>query len=274
MIEPTWQSKDGNVQLYLADCQAVLPLLSVGCVDAVITDPPYLSTDLHFDRVGMSLRWIDELLVSVMSNGYLALFAPILIQSAVAKVWSLRFTGCWLKEKGGMRTHSAKKPMNQWELYAVYAHPLHKISNLTWNHVFLPAKTYRKIQHNLGYKRGGKDQLDRSNTSTWTQEGYESINNGKRYQTDVIQGNTKGSMLIDERTEHPTQKPLNVMRTLVEWLTNPNDIVIDPFMGSGTTGVAAVMMGRKFIGIEISPEYFRISCKRIQEAQMQLRLDI
>lgn len=67
---------------------------------------------------------------------------------------------------------------------------------------------------------------------------------------------------------HPTQKPLAVMKWVID-LCPKADIILDPFMGSGTTGVAAVQMGRKFIGIEREPRYFDIACERISRAQAQ-----
>ena len=67
--------------------------------------------------------------------------------------------------------------------------------------------------------------------------------------------------------EHPTQKPLSLMKWCIEQCKNNPDTILDPFMGSGTTGVAAVQMGRKFIGIEREPKYFAIACKRIEDAQ-------
>jgi len=70
----------------------------------------------------------------------------------------------------------------------------------------------------------------------------------------------------NEERYHPTQKPLEVMKWVIE-LCPKADIILDPFMGSGTTGVAAVQMGRKFIGIECEPKYFEIACKRIEDAQ-------
>lgn len=69
--------------------------------------------------------------------------------------------------------------------------------------------------------------------------------------------------------EHPTQKPLALMKWCVELLPSDSNTILDPFMGSGTTGVAAVQMGRKFIGIEREPKYFDIACKRIEDAQRQ-----
>jgi site-specific DNA-methyltransferase (adenine-specific)/modification methylase len=71
-----------------------------------------------------------------------------------------------------------------------------------------------------------------------------------------------------ERIGHPTQKPLALMKWCIEQAGNPERI-LDPFMGSGTTGVAAIQMGRKFIGIEREPKYFEIACKRIEQATKQ-----
>ena len=77
-------------------------------------------------------------------------------------------------------------------------------------------------------------------------------------------GDTKGNRV------HPTQKPIEVMRWSIEQTkTRPNDLILDPFMGSGTTGVAAVKLGRRFIGIEIDPGYFEIAKRRISEALAQ-----
>jgi DNA modification methylase len=71
------------------------------------------------------------------------------------------------------------------------------------------------------------------------------------------------------KREHPTQKPRELMKWCIEQLP-PNALkIIDPFMGSGTTGVAAVKLGRQFIGIEIEPKYFDIACRRVAEALKQ-----
>jgi site-specific DNA-methyltransferase (adenine-specific)/modification methylase len=73
----------------------------------------------------------------------------------------------------------------------------------------------------------------------------------------------------EQRGDHPTQKPIGVMKWAIGHLPEPSSTILDPFMGSGTTGVAAVQMGRKFIGIEREPKYFDIACKRIEDAQRQ-----
>ena len=78
--------------------------------------------------------------------------------------------------------------------------------------------------------------------------------------------------LASEGKQHPTQKP----RALMEWclihVPSAAKIVLDPFMGTGTTGVACVNLGRSFVGIERDPDYFDIACRRIEEAGKQPRL--
>lgn len=69
--------------------------------------------------------------------------------------------------------------------------------------------------------------------------------------------------------EHPTEKPRRLMAEILDDFTNEGDTILDPFAGSGTTGVAAVRMARDFIGIEQDPRYFEIMCKRIEDAQRQ-----
>jgi DNA modification methylase len=74
--------------------------------------------------------------------------------------------------------------------------------------------------------------------------------------------------LMMDGTQHPTQKPVRLMAWCIKQAGDPESI-LDPFMGSGTTGVACAQLGRKFIGIEIEPRYFDIACKRIEDAYRQ-----
>jgi len=73
----------------------------------------------------------------------------------------------------------------------------------------------------------------------------------------------------DDVREHPTQKPVGVMEWCIGHLPESTETILDPFMGSGTTGVACVKLGRKFIGIELDEKYFDIACRRIEEAYKQ-----
>lgn len=73
----------------------------------------------------------------------------------------------------------------------------------------------------------------------------------------------------EPRGDHPTQKPIGVMRWCLGQLPAPCETILDSFMGSGTTGVACVQLGHSFIGIEIEPGYFDIACRRIEQAYAQ-----
>lgn len=72
--------------------------------------------------------------------------------------------------------------------------------------------------------------------------------------------------------EHPTQKPIRLMAWSIGQIKTSPKLILDPFMGSGTTGVAALQLGRKFIGIEIEEKYFDIACRRVDAASRQGRL--
>jgi len=70
-----------------------------------------------------------------------------------------------------------------------------------------------------------------------------------------------------ERTKHPTQKSLILMENLISIHTNENDLILDPFMGSGTTGVASINLNRRFIGVELDAESFKIATERLENAE-------
>ena len=96
--------------------------------------------------------------------------------------------------------------------------------------------------------------------AAWCGQGYSRWNGGGRVGTFTHNKNTGG------KHEHETQKPLPLMSELVELFSNRGDLVCDPFMGSATTGVAAVKLGRRFVGIEREERYFDLSCRRVSDA--------
>lgn len=80
---------------------------------------------------------------------------------------------------------------------------------------------------------------------------------------------TKGA---DGKNIHDSEKPVSLMSILIENSSNENEVILDPFMGSGSTGVACVNTNRNFIGIELNEEYFKIAEKRLKDAQSNLKL--
>jgi len=76
----------------------------------------------------------------------------------------------------------------------------------------------------------------------------------------------------EPRGDHPTQKPIGIMEWCISHLPDGTQTILDPFMGSGTTGVACMNLQRKFVGIEREQKYFDIACKRIEQSQKQIRM--
>jgi len=93
--------------------------------------------------------------------------------------------------------------------------------------------------------------------------------NIKRKSVKLLEFEYNGLIGKREKRVHPTQKPYEVMRWCIERLPKETETILDPFMGSGTTGVACAKLGRKFIGIELEPKYFDIACQRIEDAYKQ-----
>ena len=109
-----------------------------------------------------------------------------------------------------------------------------------------------------------------------TRWGFSSVNPILYYGKDPFlsrgMGSRPNSWLVSEIAEangHPCPKPIGWMLKVVTRVSFPGESILDPFMGSGTTGVACARLGRKFIGIEIEPKYFDIACRRIEEAYRQ-----
>ena len=82
-------------------------------------------------------------------------------------------------------------------------------------------------------------------------------------------GNTPDNKRNPVKNIHPTVKPTELMRYLCRLVTPQGGVVLDPFMGSGSTGKAAVMSGYEFVGVEMDEEYFEIACARVEAAQKQ-----
>lgn len=252
-------------QIIKGDCFDVMQQFPDGIFDAIITDPPYMSTDLHFDKKGFDVdKWVEECIRVLKKNGYLISFGSIPLLGQISLSVPLRWSGYWLKSCPVIRTHNAKKPMSKGEPYSVFAHPNHSIPMLTFNKITIPGKPYRTVQRNRGYRRKSSDSIDRACTNGWTNDGYIKENLGVRFQTDVLEGHSKNRMKRSERTAHPTQKPISIMSTLIRMCTNENDLILDPFAGSGTLALACLETDRRYVCIEKDDNYFKIIEDRIE----------
>jgi site-specific DNA-methyltransferase (adenine-specific) len=232
----------GGCELYLADCRDVLPL--VDGMNAVITDPPY-EVEAHAKGRRFSGRQAD----GFRSVEYGALdFAPMTddLRAEVSRLCVARCSG-WLL------AFCQAEAVGAWRDCLADAGASYRRS-MIW---VKPdgAPQFTGDRPGMGYE---------SIVASWCGPGKSAWNGGGRH--GVFHHPSRDA---NEPRQHPTQKPVALMRELVQLVSDPGDLVLDPFMGSGTTGVACVQLGRRFIGIEIDERHFNTACRRISEACRQ-----
>ncbi len=257
-MSSTWQS--GDVTLYLGDCLDILPTLESGSVDAVVTDPPYGHNNNNGDLIH---RWEAALgkgphgeARAIANDGVEAneLFRVVLPEY----VRLLRPGCCCCCCCGG--GGGPDPQFARWSLWIDETPGLNFKQMVVWD----------KGPMGMGwhYRRSYETVLVAQRTGAacaW----YDETN---KVENIIRPGSWGVKKIIPSANEHPTVKPVPLMAFFIRLHSQPSDLVLDPFMGSGTTGVACVQTGRNFIGIEIDPTYFAIAEKRIHEAQQQPRL--
>ena len=221
-----------GVTLYCGDCRDILPTL--GKVDAVVTDPPY--------GIGLATKTSDFRGSKHFDSGA-SLKASKLYEDSPNHVRGLIKAVIPAALAMAERAVVFPGPAMLW----AYPEPASLGSVFTPNGAGRTSWGFQCTHPVLYY---GKDPF--------LQDGKGGRPNSHRDE----QPN-------NEKVDHPCPKPVAWMRWAIVRATRPNETILDPFMGSGTTGVAAVKLGRKFIGIEIEPKYFDIARKRISEALKQ-----
>lgn len=221
-----------NVQLYLGDCLEYMRTMPDGAVDAVVTDPPYGIADKPFDGGVRSGR----------REGGDNTWHP-------ASTWDKQINPDWcvavcdVSKKVAWFGHWRKRE----EVTRHMIHPLR--AEIVWAkdcHVGPPCPVAMRDERIWLFAATGIHPYT-FETSVWD--------------VPIIP--------TWEYKHHKNEKPVRLMARLIEFLTPPGATVFDPFMGSGTTGVACVRTGRNFIGCEIDPTYYAIAQRRIAEAQLQ-----
>ena len=233
----------GDAVLYRGDCREILPTLER--VDAVITDPPY-GEHVH------SKPWQSKMLTDSgdkrASSAHAGIdFASLTPETALAVAewcsanvsrWSLMFCDI---EGVELWRDTVKRAGLDYVRTCIWD----KVDSSPQFTGDRPASAAEAIvcAHPTGKKR-------------WN-------GGGRRNVFSFAVNAERGSK------PHPTTKPAALMASLVSLFSDAGEVICDPFMGSGSTGVAAVQSGRKFIGIEREPKYFEIAVRRIEDAQRQ-----
>jgi site-specific DNA-methyltransferase (adenine-specific) len=238
MIEPQYQCE--GVALYLGDCLEVLPILKAGSVKLVVTDPPYRLTSggIPTSESGM----VRGMFRSDKYKNDGKLFELIEFRDWLPQVKSICAPNSDLyimsNDKNLLSLLSACKDAKL---------GFHNL--ISWDkQVRVPNRWYLKQCEFIAYLWKGKAKA---------------INN-------MSSSNFISIKTLTANKRHPAEKPVALMRFLIENSSSVGDTVLDPFMGSGTTGVACIQTGRSFVGIEIDKAYFNIAKSRIENAQPRL----
>jgi site-specific DNA-methyltransferase (adenine-specific) len=231
-----------TVQLMQGDCMELMPTITSASVDLVLCDLPYGMTSNKWDAVlPLPALWSEyNRLTNCVVLTAMQPFSSALVMSNPR---NLRYEWIWEKENGTGFLNAKKQPLRTHEQILVFYR-----SQPSYNPQMTKGKPY--ICHSGDNSSANYRQMERART----------INTGTRYPTTVLRFQRDSSRV------HPTQKPVALMEYLIRTYTNQGGSVLDNCMGSGTTGVACVMSGRNFIGIEQNPEYFAIAQSRIAEA--------
>ena len=243
---------ENEIKLFKGDCIEIMKTIPDKSIDLILCDLPYGTTKNKWDNViDMEKMWNAYNRI-IKENGAILLFCDGLFMARLMlsqeKMW--RYNLIWEKEKGSDFLNANRKPLKSHEEISVFYKSLP-----TYNKQYFYSKPYyirysEKKTTNYGKFHGaGKLCTD-----------------GKRFPVTVL----KFAHCNSENGLHPTQKPVALLEYLIKTYTNEGETVLDNCMGSGSTGVACVNTGRKFIGIELNEKYFDIAKKRIESAEKPL----
>lgn len=228
-------------------------------IDAIITDPPYGTTDISWDhRIDLVAWWLEADRV-IKENGVIAMFSqqPFTTDLINSNRKHFRYELVWRKNCPVGFLDANIRPMRIHENILIFSKYFRRS-----NRGKRAASTYNP-QFTLGkpYKSNGKAL----NTAHYgqTNSTKPKVNTGYRYPVDVLDYPSR----TGEKSLHPTQKNLDLVKWLVLTYTNENEVVLDPFAGSGTTLLACQQTGREGIGFELSQEYCNIAIGRLSESK-------
>lgn len=243
------------MNVLLGDCRWILPSLGTHSIDAVVTDPPYGVTSLSWDvPVDGWLPLVDRVLRptgSMWVFGSMRSLAPMIAQADAEELGPWRFSHevVWEKHNGsGFQADRFRR------VHEFAAH----FYRGAWGDV------YRSPIFTLdATKRTRRSKRRPTHTRHIDARPYVTEDGGPRLMRSVIRVRSEHG-----RADHPTQKPTGILRPLIEYACPPGGLVLDPFAGSGSTGVAAREIGREALLIEVDVDYHAIAVARAAAAPL------
>lgn len=240
------------IELTQGDCLEVMADIPDGSVDLVLCDLPYGTTACKWDAVIPFEPLWEQYKRIAKRNAAIVLTAsqPFTTTLIASNIKEFKYSFVWDKITKTNHLNAKKQPLRRTEDICVF---YRKQCAYTPQGLIKGEFENHRPNH-FKYKKGDKvygEQKEHSNISSYT-----------NYPDNLLRFSNS-----NHNSLHPTQKPVALMEYLIRTYTNEGDVVLDNCMGSGTTGAACVNTGRRFIGIELDPDYFAIAERRIHEAQ-------
>ena len=249
-----------NIKLYQGDCLEIMDMLiEQGVkVDAVITDPPYGTTACKWDSViPFDAMW-ERLKKLRKDASPICLFAiePFASTLRVSNIKEYKHEWIWNKEQAGNFIQAKNHPLRVSENILTFG------KKVNYYPIMEPAKEKNKRPASI--KKQNTNFLGKVSNGEFKRS--ENYNEDLRYPKNILTFNARAKECNNVNRFHPTQKPVALLEYLIKTYTNEGDTVLDFTMGSGSTGVACINTNRKFIGIELDENYFKIAEDRIHKA--------
>ena len=240
---------DMTINLIKGDCLEEMKKIPDGSIDLVLTDPPYGTTACKWDTVIPFEPMWAELKRIIKPNGAIVLFGsqPFTSALVMSNPKMFKYDWIWRKERGVGFQIAKYRPMMETENISVFCN-----GTPIYNPQMIP----------LDKPRVERFASTKSDSSPLANLGIGQRIATHRYPKNIIE------IKRDKNKIHPTQKPVPLLEYLIKTYTNECETVLDFTMGSGSTGVAAKNLNRKFIGIELDKEYFEIAKKRIEQSNL------
>jgi len=243
-MKPYYEEDNGNIQIYCGDCLDILPSFADKSVDLVLTDPPYLVTARG--SAGNSGGMLQK---EINRKGKVFEHNDCNINLYIQSLYNI------LKE--GSHFYIMTNHINLIELLNTPTKTgFYFIKSLIWNkgNKIMGQYYMNQFEYILFFRKGFGKKINNCGTS------------------DILNIPNVKTKNYNSVNLHDTEKPTRLMSVLIENSSNKNDLILDPFLGSGTTAVATKELGRKCIGIEISKEYCDIAIKRLKNTQKDMFL--
>lgn len=247
--------------LYHGDCLEEMDRIEDGSVDMILADLPYGVTACASDvSIPFEPLWKQYKRV-IKKNGAVVLFGsqPFTSLLVMSNLEWFRYEWIWDKERGSNFQHANKMPQKSHENVLVFY-----ARQPTYNPQFWYSTPY--THHGGTRNRRIEGLANRSIAKVGASIPKTKSENGERFPLSIQ------SFKKVKVTLHPSQKPVTLLSYLIRTYTNEGEIVLDNTFGSCSTGVSCLETGRRFIGIEKDPEYFRIGEERMRQKAMELGL--